>query len=550
MRNAFPDTVDLQTTLHDPSHVAIPTPPLTITLAQHLALSTDIPSIKHAETVPSRLAAILRSSPDAIIDKTLAGIITSWNPAAERIFGYRAEEVIGLPDSSLFPSERVSDEEKILGRVALGENVPPFDTVQVRKDGKQVDVSVTISSVTDVHGNVIGATQIARDITEQKRAEAKLQASEGRYRRLFESAHDGIFLLDAATGQILDVNPFLIRMLGYSHEECLGKKLWEVGSFKDIADCQAAFQKLQSNETIRYEDLPLETANGQLVSVEFISNVYQDDGQKVIQCNVRDITERKLVEDEVRRLHTELEQRVVERTAQLEAANQELEAFSYSVSHDLRAPLRALNGYSRMVVEDYAGILDAEGQRMLGTICSEAKRMGQLIDDLLAFSRIGRQQMGLSNIDMTALARSAFDEIAALCPARNLRLNLHPLPPAHGELSMMRQVWVNLIGNAIKFTQQREVAEIEIGETVGDGERSYFIKDNGAGFDMRFAGKLFGVFQRLHSEGEFEGTGVGLALVRRIVHRHGGSVGAHGEIDKGATFHFVLPDTNTGAMIG
>lgn len=252
--------------------------------------------------------------------------------------------------------------------------------------------------------------------------------------------------------------------------------------------------------------------------------------------------ERSVAEEKLRKFHAELENRVEERTRELQASNSELEAFSYSVSHDLRAPLRAMDGFSRMVLEDHAEKLDANGRRMLGVIHSEAGRMGRLIDELLAFSRLGRQPIDPVWIDMETIARETFNELAAGNPERRLELDLHPLPPARGAEAMIRQVWVNLISNAIKFTKNRECGEIEIGaQTTEGGECTYHVKDNGAGFDMRHADKLFGIFQRLHSQQEFPGTGVGLALVQRIIQRHGGRIRAEGEMDHGAAFYFTLP---------
>jgi PAS domain S-box-containing protein len=230
----------------------------------------------------------------------------------------------------------------------------------------------------------------------------------------------------------------------------------------------------------------------------------------------------------------ELEQRVDERTA-------ELEAFSYSVSHDLRTPLLTIDGFSRMLLDDYADQLDAEGQRLLKTICSNSQNMGRLIDDLLAFSRLGRQEMRPAEIKMSELAAAICAELTATAPGRKLQFNLQPLPPARGDQSMIRQVFVNLLSNAIKFTGPEEAAVIEVGAEEEENHIVYYVKDNGVGFEMKYADKLFGVFERLHSDDEFAGTGVGLALVQRILHRHGGRVWAEGKVGEGATVYFTLP---------
>jgi light-regulated signal transduction histidine kinase (bacteriophytochrome) len=225
----------------------------------------------------------------------------------------------------------------------------------------------------------------------------------------------------------------------------------------------------------------------------------------------------------------------------LESTNKELEAFSYSVSHDLRAPLRAISGFSQAVMEDCALRLDDEGRRYLGLIQENAHRMGRLIDDLLTFSRLGRQQMTKSKIDMETLAKSVFEELAAQEPGRKIKFAIQHSPPVYGDNSMIRQVLVNLLSNAVKFTRPEEEAFIEFGYLPKLGDGAYYIKDNGVGFDMQYVNKLFGVFQRLHSVTEFEGTGVGLALVYRIIARHGGRVWAEGTVDQGATFYFTLP---------
>ncbi len=245
-------------------------------------------------------------------------------------------------------------------------------------------------------------------------------------------------------------------------------------------------------------------------------------------------------------LNTELEERVNERTHKLTEANKELEAFSYSVSHDLRAPLRAIDGFSRILLEDHGEKLNEEGKRVLGVIRSNTQNMGRLIDDLLAFSRLSRKQMETTVINMSDLATDVFEQLKPGIADQSIRFNLAPLPDIHGDRALIRQVFVNLLSNAAKYSKKRTQSVIDVNGSYENGDCIYYVKDNGVGFDMTYSQKLFGVFQRLHSVEEFEGTGVGLAIVQRIVHRHGGRVWAEGKVDEGATFYFSLPKENSG----
>jgi two-component system sensor kinase len=229
----------------------------------------------------------------------------------------------------------------------------------------------------------------------------------------------------------------------------------------------------------------------------------------------------------------------------LEAANKELESFSYSTSHDLRVPLRAIEGFSRILMENYRDKLDEEGKRLLTIVSTNTSKMGQLIDDLLQFARTSKKEMTYSPVDTQTLVRSVIEELKLTHEGRNVAIELKPLPSTMGDCALLRQVFINLLDNAFKFTRNREVAQIEVAGTENETETIYSVRDNGAGFDMQYEHKLFGIFQRLHGQTEFEGTGIGLAIVQRIIHRHGGRVWAEGKVDQGATIYFNLPRKET-----
>jgi PAS domain S-box-containing protein len=386
---------------------------------------------------------------------------------------------------------------------------------------------------------------MAMDVTERRQAEAALRENEMSLRETQRIARLGGYVLHIPSG-VWSSSDVLDTLFGIDEDYERSVAGWVALVHPDdrrMMDDYFRNEVLSQGRTfdkeyrvVRQNDQAERWVHG-LGKLEFDA-----EGRPLkMHGTIQDITERRQAEEKIRELNQTLEQRVVERTAQLEVANKELESFSYSVSHDLRAPLRAIDGFARILDEDYTARLDDEGRRLLGVICAEARRMGQLIDDLLAFSRMSRQQVELAQIDMTALAQAVFDEQAAQAPGRQLRFKVQPLPPALGDRALLRQVLANLISNAIKYTRSRAVAEIEIGGRTEDGQSLYYVKDNGVGFDMRYAGKLFGVFQRLHTEAEFEGNGVGLALVQRVIHRHGGRVWAEGKLNEGSTFYFTLP---------
>ena len=372
--------------------------------------------------------------------------------------------------------------------------------------------------------------------------QATLRATELSYRRLFEAAQDGILILDAKTGRIQDANPFLASLLGYTRDEMVGRTVAEMSPSRDAALQQDTFEQLQRDEYDRHENLPLMTRDGREIPVEFVSNVYQAGELRLIRCNIRDITERNRWVEQLKVLRAELEQRVVDRTSDLLAANEALAAFSYSVSHDLRAPLRHVLGFLELLQKEAGESLSPRAMSHMSTISQAVGRMGTLIDDLLSFSRVGVVEIHPAEVSLGDLARETMLDFQNETDARHIEWKIGPLPTARCDRSLIRLALVNLFSNAVKFTSRCEKALIEVGSRPGgDGENVVFVRDNGAGFDPRYVDKLFGVFQRLHSTAEFEGTGIGLANVQRIVERHRGRTWAEGAVNGGATFYFSLP---------
>lgn len=407
------------------------------------------------------------------------------------------------------------------------------------------------------------ATFLETLMEEVRLSQASLRDSEKRFRALVDQAPEAILLFDPELNRFVDSNRKAEKLFGCSRTKLFGsspQRFYAVSSpeqrpAEEIVNEHIA--QVLAGETLAFEQL-IRNAEGKEFYCGVHMSRFPSEDRKLIRESYVDITERKQAQDEVLRLNHELEQRVEQRTAALEKANQELEManrelewFSYSVSHDLRAPLRAVNGFIRILEEDYGEHLDENGARYLQLVRNGAERMGSLIEDLLAFSRMARHEVGTQIVDMVGLTREVFDELHSAHPGRNIALCLNGAPLALADSAMIRQVIVNLVSNAIKFTSKKDKAMIEFGGHMGDDGRmkyyaEYYVKDNGAGFDMQNVDKLFGAFERLHSSQEFEGTGIGLAIVKRIIERHGGRVWAEARVGEGATFYFTLPTSSEG----
>jgi PAS domain S-box-containing protein len=740
-----------------------------------------------------RLASIVESSSDAIIGKTITGVITSWNPAAEIIYGYSAQEIIGQPVSTIIPASRREEFETILEKIRQGQRISHYETERLRKDGQTVFVSLSVSPLKDKTGTLAGVSTITRDITERKRTEAALQESEAKFRSLSDlvpqfvwvctpdglsvyfnqrwveytglsleesygrgwntpfhpddkqAAWDawnhavatgdtyrvesrlragdgryrwflmrGVPLRDASgsivkwfgtctdiddlkqaedalrraslytrslieasldplvtisrDGKITDVNQATETVTGVSREHLIGSDfstyftqpekarrgyeqvfaegkvtdyelairhtsgrvanvLYNASVFKNEAgEIEGVFaaarditRRKQIEDELRlsrerlamaqkaghcgtfdwdmqnninywsteveevygiapgefggtYEDWEALVVPEDLVLAkkgieesirtgEFAGEwrirrrndgeirwitaraklVFDDNGkpQRMLGLNM-DVTERKRAEEEVRRLNQELEQRVIQRTVQLEASNKELEAFTYSVSHDLRAPLRHISGFSKILTEEFGSNLPPAAQHHVQRIQEGTRRMGLLVDDLLNLARVGRRDLSFQTASLKSITNEVIADLVPECVDRQIEWKIGTLPFVECDPALMKQVFQNLLSNAVKFTRPRSQAVIEIGQKDEDGSAVVFVRDNGVGFNMKYCDKLFGVFQRLHRPEDFEGTGVGLATVQRIIQKHGGRIWAEAELDKGATFYFTL----------
>jgi PAS domain S-box-containing protein len=683
-----------------------------------LEINRDITERKHAEEMRERLAAIVDSSDDAIISKTLNGTVTAWNRGAEKVFGYPAAEIVGKPMLVLLPPERLNEEFDILARIRGGESVEHFETVRVRKDGTNIDVSVTISPIRDANGVIVGASKVARDITERKKAEEQLaqsamelarqaedlalsrgdlEAQTSMLKLVLESMGEGliaadreghfllwndaanslmgrgasdlpteqwtphykVFLADGITPCPPDRLPLVRALYGEAVKvelmvqppepepgkfievtarplkDARGNPRGGVAVLHDITERKRSEANLaQQAEELRRSRFALETQavmlqtvldsmveglvaadqdgkfilwnpaaekimglgptnrpstewsahyglflpdtitpippgetplertlRGEAVNTEiFLRHAgvnlgvwLETNGSPLIDKDgvkrggvlaFRDITRRKTDELVIRNLNEELEERIAKRTEQLEATNHELEAFSYSVSHDLRTPLRHIAGFARILVNDFGPVMAVEAREHLQRIEDAVSRMGMLIDALLKMAVLRRQPLRLGRSELNPIVDDVISMLKPECDGRDVEWRIAKLPSLDCDPILMAQVFQNLLGNALKYSRGRAKAVIEVDSIQRPGKPAIiFVRDNGAGFNMKYAERLFGVFQRFHTDSEFEGTGVGLATVHRIIQKHGGMIWAESEPDHGATFYFALQTT-------
>ena len=406
-----------------------------------------------------------------------------------------------------------------------------------------------------------------------------LRLSDARYRRLFETAQDGILILDADTGQVVDANPFMKDLLGYSQEEFVERKLWEIGPFKGEDASKNAFAELQRNDRLHYEGLPLETKDGRRVEVEFISNAYMVDETRLIHCNIRDITERMRVNQALAAANTELAFQVeekgkradelalinaerlaantelafqveekgkradelVEINAELARSNAELEQFAYVATHDLQEPLRAVASCVQLLQKRYEGQLDEHAQEFITHAVDGTKRMQTLINDLLAYSRISTHAQEFAATDCEVVLEEALANLMVAISESGAVVTRDPLPTVSGDATQLTQLFQNLIGNALKFRGDPP-PKIHVGAALENGDWRFSVADNGIGLESQYFERIFQVFQRLHTRKEYQGTGIGLAICKKVVERHGGRIWAESQPGEGATFCFTIPE--------
>jgi PAS domain S-box-containing protein len=475
----------------------------------------------------------------AIIMVDVNGNVSSWNKGAEKIKGYKKEEIIGKPVSVFYTEDEIERNEPQNNlKITREKGRLESEGWRKRKDGSFFWADVIYTALYDENGNLKGYSKVTRDITEKKETENRIKNTNSFLDAILENIPNMVFVKEAKELRFVRFNKAGEVLLGHDRKDLIGKNDYDFFP-KEQADFFTAKDReaLQNNDVTDIPEESIETADGPKWLHTKKIPLMGNDGKPAYLLGIsEDITRKKINEDKIKKLNTELQNSIT----QLESSNNELEAFTYSVSHDLRAPLRAIHGYTAIIEKEYGDKLEGEAKKMMASVMSNAIKMGQLIDDLLALSRMGKKELQKKETDLNKLVDQCIDELKRSVNFSKAKITVDPLPKVNVDPALMYQVFFNLISNAVKYSSLKEEPVIEI-TSANDGEETILVvKDNGTGFDMRYYNKLFGVFQRLHDSSEFEGTGVGLALVKRIVTKHNGRVWAEGEVGKGASFYVAL----------
>ena len=478
------------------------------------------------------LAAIVRSSDDAILSKDLGAIVTSWNEAAQRLYGYTAEEIVGKSVAILIPPDREGEEHEIVGKILAGERVEQYETERVRKDGTRVAVTLTASPIHGADGEIVGVSTYAHDISPTRRA---LREAEQRLQGAFEGAPIAIAVFSvepASFGRLEQANAEMTRLLGYTEDELAALALGDLTHADDAERERTLFEELAAGRRSSFgieKRTPRKDGHWIWVSLT-VSLLDTEDPPRAALAHMLDISERK---------RTELE---LELTRQnLERSNAELDQFAYVASHDLKEPLILVSAYARMLAERHGDVLDEEGRTFLGHMRDEAARMKAMIDDLLDYSRLEARAEDAARVDLAGAVDGALRTLAPRIDESGAQIDVRgPLPVLRGSPAQFERLMRNLIGNAIKFRGDGAPVVIVSAER-SDGEWVVSVRDNGIGVEPSKADRIFEVFQRLHSQEQYAGTGMGLAICKRVVERHGGRIWVEPEPGGGSAFKFALP---------
>lgn len=509
-----------------------------------LAVVTDISSeVKARETAlrsEQRFRQLFESSPiGMVITRASDGVFLDSNRADESTLGYSRDELIGRTVLEVGSWPSAAERERFLARLRSDRSVDRYEVTMRGKSGEPVEALVS-SRLVELDGEECILSAIL-NITEQKRAAEREHQLRAKFEALFESSPEGIAVTRVSDAVLIEANDSACVQLGIERSRAIGRSVIEMGVGASEADQKDIFETLRRDGRFAGRPTRFRNARGEWMDFLLSAVVLRLDDRNCVVWTWRNVTELLKAEQTLREMNETLEQRVKDRTAELEAANRELESFSYSVSHDLRAPLRAIAGFSAVIREDYSAGLPTPAQHYFQRIEQNAEQMRRLIDDLLGLARAGRMSLVRAPLDMHALADRVVTELTHQVP-HQARISIGAMPTAIGDAVLLSQVWRNLVANALKFSRNSPLPRVELGCETVDGADWYFVRDNGAGFDMEYADKLFGTFQRLHTDAEFEGTGVGLAIVKRIIDRHGGRVRAESGPGGGARFLFSLSD--------